>query len=142
MAAESAAAAAPAGQASPAPHPPAQQPISEDSDHIVAVQALARGSLERRRASLRRVRARLSAVRAWQRSGADLRQWVVRPRLVIDLLQRDHFLTSSVANLMLYTSFLICFLLTVVLAQRDNIYYEMERGLLQRFEEMVAISHR
>ena len=56
----------------------------------------------------------------------------MRPKLVLELLQHDHFRSSGLVWLSLYLLFLAVFIATTVQAQRGNIYYELDGEELEQ----------
>ena len=123
---------APASLETVAPEPePEPEPSAMEEEGVVRAQALVRGQLTRVR--WRKLRLLNQGRTAWRSAHDDSKQWVVRPKLVLELLQHDHFRSSGLVWLSLYLLFLAVFIATTVQAQRGNIYYELEMGLLARF---------
>ncbi len=101
-----------------------------DRSPLVGLQACVRGKLARKEWNHLRLLYKGSA--AWKKSEEDARVWVVRPKLILDLLQHDHFQKAGIFWLLLYMLFIIIFVATAANGQRGNLYYELEVGLEQR----------
>lgn len=106
---------------------------SQQQSPLVRVQAQMRGKLARNRWN--KIRLAHQGSVAWRDTHAESRVWVVRPKLVLDLLQHDHFQKAGIFWLLLYILFIVVFVSAAVHGQRGNLYYEMEAGLEQRFGE-------
>ena len=105
-------------------------PEQRDRSPLVGLQARVRGKLSRKQWSHLRLLHKGSV--AWKKSEEDARVWVVRPKLILDLLQHDHFQKAGIIWLLLYILFIVLFVATAVNGQRANLYYELEVGLEQR----------
>ena len=101
-----------------------------DRSPLVGLQARVRGKLARK--EWNHVRLLHKGSVAWKKSQEDARVWVVRPKLILDLLQHDHFQKAGIFWLLLYLLFIVLFVATAVKGQRANLYYELEVGLEQR----------
>eukprot|EP01046_Picozoa_sp_COSAG06_P074120 COSAG06_NODE_22509_length_721_cov_0.951768_1_plen_156_part_10 len=104
--------------------------VESEQSPLVRVQAQMRGALARKR--WKKVRLVQEGSTVWRSTHEESKVWVVRPKLILDLLQHDHFQKAGIFWLLLYILFIFCLVAAGVNGQQGNLYYELEMGLEQR----------